>query len=389
VILFLSYRMAMGFGVDVVVAELVRGLKSKGIRSVVGCIDKDQSYPDIESIACSGSLSDVLSLVDSLQPTHVVAHTTPFFEVLPELKAARPTLKIWAYEHGDPSPELFPGEEDKRWAIKNDKSSRVYPAIDGVIAISEFIRRDIAWPRAEIVFNGADNNPLAEPKNRTLKAPLRVGTLMRLGQGERPYKGGDLYLRVAELAREKSLPVEFAYLGRGSEDDARAFREQGFRVVLNASEAEKRDYLRGLDVFVSCSQWEGCNLPLLEAQRAGTLSWATLKGAHPEVCPFLFESPEIFVEQLRAYIDDPGLWGRHTHLSRSFVENRCRWRDAVDRFMTVLGVRGSQATLGTTRGLKLSTQIQLLRSRLNRYVEIYGWRVFLAKVLRRLWRGRI
>ena len=47
------------------------------------------------------------------------------------------------------------------------------------------------------------------------------------------------------------------------------FRARGLTVHLNAGDAARDRYLHELDVFVTCSRWEGFNLPLLEAQAQG------------------------------------------------------------------------------------------------------------------------
>jgi glycosyltransferase involved in cell wall biosynthesis len=173
--------------------------------------------------------------------------------------------------------------------IAGRKRYAVYPEVDQVVAISEFIRSDIAWPDAKIIYNGCDH-VVPVPRLRPESGPIRVGTLMRLGLGESFYKGNQLFLNLAKHLSSSAVPIEFHLMGRGTLEDAKPFQEQGITVHLNASDEERSQYLSDLDIFVSTSLWEGFNLPLLEAAISGTAAFALDTGAHPEVTPYVFSS---------------------------------------------------------------------------------------------------
>ena len=166
---------------------------------------------------------------------------------------------------------------------------------------------------------------------------------MRLGAGEAHYKGNELFIELCEDLRRDNVSIQPCLMGRGSAADARAFADSGMEVHLNASEEEKWHYLRGLDVFVSCSLWEGFNLPLVEAQALGTLGLALDTGAHPEVTPFVMSS----LDGMRTFIamcaQDRARLSMLAHAGYQFVRGRFSWRDAAwacDRLL----VRGEMAT---------------------------------------------
>jgi hypothetical protein len=46
--LFLTYRMALGYGVDVVVSNVVKNLINMGYQITIGCFDKDDYYNDMD-----------------------------------------------------------------------------------------------------------------------------------------------------------------------------------------------------------------------------------------------------------------------------------------------------------------------------------------------------
>ena len=330
-LLFLTYRMQAGFGVDVVVANLARRLRPLGVNVVVGCLENDGSYSDIDVRPIADTLEAAVALASNLTPHAIVAHTSPFFEMLPHLQRHWPS---WAWEHGDPTPEFFEHDQKERQRIKANKEQHCYPHIQGVLAISQFIRSDIRFPAAHVVYNGCDHVPDMAAKGQeelsmSPKTPLRIGTLMRLGAGEAKYKGGNLFRTLCDLIKQRQIDAEFCVMGRGTAQDAKAFRRAGMRVHLNAAPDDKWQYLRDLDIFISCSQWEGFNLPLVEAQALGTMGLAFDTGAHPEVTPFILSSLPDAVALVEACAVDRHLLLNHSRLSWHFVRRRFGWQRAA------------------------------------------------------------
>lgn len=331
-VLFLAARMALGYGVSVVVDELSRRLMSQGFEVDIGCIEADDfcaSFPNLHRLdADSDSL---LRHIESNSISHVIAHTSPYFEQLPMIKGH---FKRWAWEHGDPSPELFPYDCEERQRIIENKRRNVYPVVDKVIAISEFVREDIGWPLASVILNGADHVPL-RPSACAEEGVLKVGTLMRMGAGERFYKGGDQYIQLARtLACDGE--ITFSAMGRGSEVDVRDFRSAGITVHLNGTNDERSSYLEQLDVFVSPSLWEGFNLPLVEAQISGTLAVAFDVGAHPEVTPFVVSDLYECAALLLALRGDRKMLRRYATDAQNFCKSKFRWADAVSKTKALL-----------------------------------------------------
>lgn len=337
-VLFLTYRMMLGFGVDVVVNQVGRQLRQRGYRVVVGCIAADPGYGELEIELIEPTLEAVRKLARRVEASVVVAHTTPFFELLPELQAEIP---CWAWEHGDPTPALFEQDGAERQRIKERKTA-FYSRLSGVIAISDFIRHDIGCLGAQVIYNGCDHVPHAESKNQQdievgELRPLRVGTLMRLGSGEALYKGNALFRQFATRLREVAPNVEIHVMGRGSDADALPFRRAGIKVHLNAPDAEKWKYLRTLDVFLSFSLWEGFNLPLAEAQALGTVGLALDTGAHPEVTPLVMANVDEALAQVRSYDVRRELLLEQSQLCWRFVHERFRWARCAALFeQTVL-----------------------------------------------------
>lgn len=349
--LFLTYRMALGYGVDVVVSNIVKSLLQMGYQVTIGCLFMDDYYSDmdihrfdvrpadtallVEDV--SRLIEDIDRLVEDVGIDSIIAHTSPFFEILPQLNSKTPK---WAWEHGDPTPEFFPHEIARRRSVKEAKSQYSYPVITGVIAISDFIRTDIQWPSARIIHNGCDHVPDFGSKGMfdfdlNPFAKLKIGTLMRLGQGESYYKGNDLFLEIAKRCYAQNISAQFYVMGRGTPEDAAYFQSIGIETYLNAPDNQKWDYLRKLDMFFSPSLWEGCNLPLLEAQASGTLGFAFDTGAHPEVTPFIISSIDEAVALIKRMSTDRSLLLEHSLLSYRFVRTRFSWKESTVKFLQI------------------------------------------------------
>jgi glycosyltransferase involved in cell wall biosynthesis len=190
-----------------------------------------------------------------------------------------------------------------------------------------------------VIVLGIDNvadagaKPLAPPPVRTA---LRIGALTRLGAGEARYKGVQELLELKTELDALGLAASFELMGRGTAADATPFRDRGFTVHLNASEAQRNAYLRDLDVFVSTSLWEGTNLPLVEAQAQGTPGLALDTGAHPEFTPLLFAGLRDLAVQISAYDADRDLLDRHGRMCRRFVRAQLRWSQTAEELAGLL-----------------------------------------------------
>lgn len=354
-VLFLTYRMAKGYGVDVVVWNYLKQFEARGIRCVVGCLDTDGHY-GLSKVRFAPSEAGALrEFAKSLGATTLIAHTPPFYESVAQLAGE---FNAWIWEHGDPTPELIHGEAAVRRRAIEEKRS-LYPQVRGVVAISRFIHDELKFPPALVIPSGCDHvRASTEPKAAPRGRKLRVGTLMRLGSREHAYKGGDDFIDFCtELDR---LRFDISVMGRGNLHDAETFRRRGVTVHLNATDAEKETYLRNLDVFVTFSRWEGFNLPLVEAQALGTVGLARQGSVHAEVSPFLFADAHAAAGQVQALAQNPERLLRDSRTSQDFVLSRYRWSRAADQAIRALDLEGDGQAQDIHDGLALTDTWKLL-----------------------------
>ena len=328
-VLMLTPRMVMGYGVAEAVAMQTRGLRARGINAVVGCLTDDGTYGDVPIRRVAPDRRAVADLAAEAGAPVVIAHASPFYEVLPGLTGPFWTI---AYEYGDPTPELFTRDSAQRRAVVEHKRTEVYPAVSAVAAISEFIRRDIDWPQATIIRLGVDHVPDLGLKKEPAPGPLRVGALMRLGPGEARYKGTEA---LRDLAA--GMPqFEWRFAGRGTEADAAQLRQAGVRVVLNPGDAARSQFLRDLDVFVTLSRWEGMNLPLVEAEALGTPALALTTGAHAEFAPRTYGSVTDLADALNRYDADRSLLVDDGREAYELVRGTLSWQSTVTEVVELM-----------------------------------------------------
>lgn len=359
-IAILTIRMTKGFGVDVVVDQQARGLCARGHQVTVFCLEHDQDYFSAlpYGIRVVGEPNDrIVRFLQHADFDVILAHTSPFFEILPRLTTHKRTI---AYEHGDPSPYLFPpNEADIRNEIKLNKLHHVYPGVERVIAISQFIREDIKWPAAKVIYNGGNhlitsvNGKVSEKASREEleafcasyeidKGKLKILCVSRLGLGEANYKGFDLFVDF-----KKKFPAsqrfEFVILGRGSNQDRANLERKGIKVILNASQAELMLAYQMCDVFVSLSKWEGFNLPLIEAQNFGKPAFAMQWCCHAEVTPLTVKNIKKLAQQIsQASADQLIEWGQQC---QAFIQ-QFTWQRNVETLEALLLEVVGQSTRG-------------------------------------------
>ncbi len=364
-VLMLLPVMARGYGLPEVVNALCLELADRGVECHVAATHSEGSFPGLNVHASHGSPDDVQQLVDGLGADAVIAHGSPFFEILPHLTG----VTTIAYEHGEPPALYFP-DADVREERARTKRQTVYGSVDHVVAISEFVRQDIGWPSATVIRNGCDHLPdpgskpwIPSPRPAD---PLRIGLLMRLGHGEAMYKGNDLLPLLRRKVESRGVKASWEVMGRGDTRERDSLDAQGFRVHLNATNAEREEFLRGVDVFVTLSKWEGCNLPLIEAAAVGTPGLALDTGAHPEYGPLVFSTLDAMATQIQAYSEQPHLIANHGELCYRYVRSGLKWSDAADRLLLLLrdgGVRRKSRTQLAMRRVRLARHKALLTYR--------------------------
>lgn len=383
ILIFAIRLSAQGFGVDVVIKQLSAVWESIGYDVHVGCILSDISSNKIHLV--KENSNSINKLIENLKPNFIYIHTYPFWDFIPNIKNLFPHIPLIIHDHGDPTPELFQNENTQSF-LRRQYETRMknFSLADKIITISEFIKFDIGYPEAEIIYHGSDNIPDYGVKKTLSNGKLKIGMLGRIGQDENNYKGIRFFREIVRsLGVEK---FEFYFCGHGKIEDAQDLISEGIKVKVNITEKEKIEYLRAIDIFISTSLWEGFNLPLIEAQSLGTLSLAFDTGAHPEVTIFHFSSVNQMVSFINTLDSNRGLLLHYSHSCYAFSRSQFSWKNAA---IKILSLNSTSANIWKKTANMLEPKnrfrlyyfqllLKLIRDKGLNYFVVYG----LRKVLR-------
>lgn len=156
-------------------------------------------------------------------------------------------------------------------------------------AVLESVNCSRKCPPITVVRNGISSTPtesLAEPRRiMGLKAAdVVIGTVANL----HPKKGLDVLLRATKLILEEFPDLYCVLIGRDDGDGHRLASiaedlQINSRLLWMGCRQDARSLIRGLDIFVLPSHFEGLPIALLEAMEAGVPTVATSVGGIPEV----------------------------------------------------------------------------------------------------------
>ena len=110
-VLMLTIRMQQGYGVSEVIGAIAPVLESLGVGCHVGAMFTDDAFGDLDVRLVEPTPEAVASLAAKVGAEVVVAHGSPFLEVLPGLPEGLVTV---AWEHGEPTPEFFTDDAAER-----------------------------------------------------------------------------------------------------------------------------------------------------------------------------------------------------------------------------------------------------------------------------------
>ena len=282
----------------------------------------------------------------------VVACTEQFFSLIAGWKLNAVTV---AYEHGYIPVELtVPAEREQHRQMIEERVSRIYPAFDYVLTISKYAVDYIRWPKAFVLYNGADHFAKAlsncsrdsagkdsaaglnsiSGKNCAASTvpPVRVLAVCRYREVEWEGKGMDDFCR---LKKDLGDRVDITVVGGGDAVTCKKLADAGVRGLGAVKDpVEMARLYEGCDVLVSFSRCEMFNLPLAEAGFAHRPALALNVCAHPEVTPFVFPG----YEEIRDYIAGATAQSLRADGEKmfAFVDRRFRWEMNARRLLEFL-----------------------------------------------------
>jgi len=252
--------------------------------------------------------------------------------------------------------------------VSPGRARRALALLDGVVTISDFIRRTAVEHFPEFagkfrtIYSGVDLDrfrPGPGPASEALRAELGIGerpVVLSVGRLS-PKKGIHVLLEAMELVAGTHpeavlVQVGSRWYGRDDHDDyVKAVVRQAarlgdcVRMVGYVPYREVDAYFRLADIFVCASQWEeplarvhyeamACGLPIVTTDRGGNAEVVAEGRSALLVRPH--DRPEAFAAAICTLLDDPALRRRMGEENRRMAEARFGWARVATELLAVL-----------------------------------------------------
>lgn len=409
-IAFLTDRMIIGHGVDLVVDRLADGLSKKGYTCWVYCNHFDSTFIERKSykiislpptkatnpFVYEKKIRRFVNYFNNQDIDLFIIQSYPFYCLAPRLK--KPVIIV---DHGIILTKGLPLKRRLFYTYLNISQNLSYfIKADKIICVSRFLLNSLpAYLRkkATYIYNGCDHyiqtQKLASPEemkdikldtskkdttyNRSNNQPnIKTNSIVtdrcidtaineggeaytgdfsrlketlgieendilllyvgRLNPANQPYKGLNELIWIYHKIHEKYPNTKLLTVGYGSKNDEEYLKNQGVLSISNAPESLMPLFYNLSDIYVTCSHWEGFDLPALEAQSFGKPVVCYRIGAHPEVVldsktGFTVKDKPEFLEKLKLFITDHGLRKEMGENAKEFSKN-FSWEKAIDSY---------------------------------------------------------
>ncbi|MBC7333534.1 MAG: glycosyltransferase, partial [Actinobacteria bacterium] len=411
-IAFLTDRMIIGHGVDLVVDRLAEGLSKKGYTCRVYCNHHDNTFTNRKSykiislpptkatnpFVYEKKIRRFVNYFNNQDIDLFIIQSYPFYCLAPRLK--KPVIIV---DHGIISTKGLPLKRRLFYTYLNISQNLSYfTKSDKIVCVSRFLINSLpAYLRkkATYIYNGCDHyhyiqaQKLASPEkmkdigldtskkdityNRSNNQPnIKTNSIVtdrcidnaineegkaytgdfsrlkqtlgieendivllyvgRLNPTNQPYKGLNELIWIYHKIHEKYPNTKLLTVGYGSKNDEEYLKNQGVLSISNAPESLMPLLYNLSDIYVTCSHWEGFDLPALEAQSFGKPVLCYRIGAHPEVVSdrktgFTVKDKYEFLEKLKLLITNHSLREEMGKNAKEFSKN-FSWEKAIDSY---------------------------------------------------------
>ncbi len=373
---FITEKMLVGHGVELVVDKLASGLSGKGYECNVFCTQIDEEYkkragyeinliPRIQGsnvYDLERKTKELKYIFNNQDSDLFIINTFPYYSLAGVLE--KPVISI---NYGVISTEGMSFKRKLFFRYMDFTQNNFYFKKSlKIISISKFLNDKIPKSlkeKSSFIYLGADhyrNDSLPEEEIKKAAEKLRQrldvsdnDILMlyagRLNPVNQPYKGTRELIEIFREARKRNKHLKLLMVGFGSKNDEIALKNEGICVMLNAPfEMMPVIYTAG-DIYTTCTKWEGFDLPIVEAQTFSKPAICYNIGAHPEIMEngvtgYLVSSKEEFLSKLTELSENP-------ELLKVMGENSLRssekftWAKTVNEYESlIMGTKGTSGT---------------------------------------------
>lgn len=323
---FITERMILGHGVDMIVDRIACGLSDSGYECDIYCNNYDETFKKqkpynlirLPSITAS-NVFDLESkvkkfklLLNNRSEDIFIINSFPFYSLAGHLN--KPVISI---NYGIVSTE---GMQFKRKLFYKymdfSQNFSYFRKSSSVISISNYLNNKLPGfirKKSRCIYPGTnhyleikiDKNKVNEfrHKHGVKEDDVLLLYAGRLNPVNQPYKGTKELIELFHFINRKNSKIKLMMAGFGSQNDEIAIKNEGVIAIANAPWEMMPVIYSACDIYTTCTKWEGFDLPIVEAQTFGKPSICYNIGAHPEITQnnktgFLVNTKEEFAQKI-------------------------------------------------------------------------------------------
>ena len=358
-ITFLTDRMIRGHGVDLVVDRIADGLTKKGYLCEVYANNVDETFANRQSyriyklpnvglanfFILEKRIRKFANFFNNKDTDLFIIQSFPFYSLIPLLKS--PTLVV---DHGVVSTIGMPIKRKLYYKCQQlSQNLSYFRKAKKVILVSNYLLNllpNYIKNKATFIHNGVDhyqgdNITQDEIDNFRLKLGIKENdTLLlyvgRLNLTNQPYKGLAELVSVYQDVSIKNKNIKLLAVGYGSKNDEELLKNQGLLSLSNVLEEMMPIIYSASDIYTTCSQWEGFDLPVGESQYFGKPVICYNIGAHPEIMisgktGFIVANKEEFAEKIKLLSENKDLRKQMGANAKDFIK-KFTWQNSIDNY---------------------------------------------------------
>lgn len=368
---FFAIHLQLGYGVDLTVAEIAKRLSERGHNLTIFTTSYDGTYENypfaIRKIEIRGGelnralpifelnaqralrkIREELQRMDLLIPA-----TFPFYGIW--ILARKPTIFL---HFGNVPTKGFTWKGKLNWFYLNAMENYIHFARARlIVTISNFLASRLPrklHDKLRVIYLGGNHyyemfqlsgrkreeaRALARSKWGLREDEIVICSCTRLHKKHAPYKGLKNLIRLYKRLKEKAK-VKLVVAGAGSAEDEAWLRSEGILALANLKPEEMADFYLSGDIYATMSEWEGLNLPVLEASWFGLPSVALNVAAHPEIpVSILVKDEEEFLQALLRLTKDEVL-REELGASSERLARKFDWQRTTEEFEEAIAELG-------------------------------------------------
>jgi len=351
--------MILGYGVDLVTDKLAEGLMEVGHDVAVYCSFHDDTFLGgsykLKAVPVQASKLawEYESCAEKAIKPFVEQEDIWIVESFPFFKAASRFEQPWiAVDYGVVPSDPFPTRTRRHFEyVRRIQYGQYFQRSSRIVCISHFLWQNLPSAlrqKAVVIHPGIDHyakNPLVD-----LRTELGLDGVIIVYQGRSsdttPYKGVDSLLDMHSKLRRERDDVKLLISTSCSLEEQARLERAGATVLNGVLMPFVPSVYQCGDIFATATQWEGFDLPLLEASYFELPVVAFAIGAHPEIVQdgrtgFLARDQHEFLDRLKRLVENAEL-RRQMGKEGAIFAAEFKWSRAVEAFEQVVREIGEE-----------------------------------------------